>query len=183
MKRWNLLVVIVVALLVVSGCTSTQQNPKTIREANVCGDGVCGATEDCNTCLKDCICGSGQYCDSMGICKTPVCGDGTCSATENQTQTCCDDCGCSSISVCNKVTETCQDKIPISDEIVRTTALFYMLANNISGNITQILDAYYNDQTVKQVSINCRIAELPYPCAVYLYIDATGQIVDSVRVA
>ncbi len=46
---------------------------------DVCGDGTCGSTEDCNTCAADC-----------GAC--PFCGDGTCDSNEN-CDTCETDCG------------------------------------------------------------------------------------------
>ena len=167
----------------ISGCMNTQQGPKTIHEANVCGDGVCGATEDCNTCIKDCSCGSSQYCDSVGICKTPICGDEICSAIENQTQTCCEDCGCTSGSVCNKVTETCQKKLTLSDDDLRTIATEYMKINDINGTVTVIMDTYYRNQTVKQVNIDCKASGASYPCMVYIYVDNIGKVIGSVRSA
>lgn len=176
MKNILLVAIILISVIVAGGCVQT---PKSIKEANICGDDICGATEDCNTCSKDCSCDVNKYCDSMGICRIPVCGDSVCSKIENQSQTCCDDCGCTTNNVCNKVTGTCQSKSNITDDVLKVVATEYMKAKNISGNITTILDAYYKNQTVKQVNINCKIADMPYPCMIYLYIDASGKILDS----
>ena len=176
MKTWIALAGILVVIIILSGCT---QNTKTPREVNVCGDGICGVTEDCNTCIKDCACDSSQYCDANGVCKAPVCGDGICSATENESQSCCEDCGCIGDKICNKVTGTCQDKAIISDDTIREIATQYMRDNNISGNVTTIVDVYYKNQTVKQVNIDCKTSNVLYPCMVYLYVDSSGKVLES----
>lgn len=166
-------------LIIISGCTQPEQ--KTIKQTNVCGDGICGATEDCNNCAEDCRCKSGEYCSDNGICRGDVCGDEICSAKENKTQTCCEDCGCLLNKICNKVTQTCQEKSTISEEKIRKAANDYMDDNKITGNIIGIKDAYYKDEVLKQVNIDCKTEEIPYPCAIVLYINTNGEIVEDVR--
>ena len=179
MRKDLVFVGMLILVVVVSGCT--QQSSKSIKEANICGDGICGATEDCNNCAEDCGCKSGEYCSDNGICRSDVCGDEICSAEENRTQTCCEDCGCLLNKVCNKVTQTCQDKTTISKEKVRKAANDYTDENNITGTITGIKDAYYKDEILKQVNIDCGAEEIPYPCAIVLYINAEGKIIEYIR--
>jgi hypothetical protein len=157
--------------------------PKSIKEANVCGDGICGATEDCNNCPQDCGCKSGEYCSNIGICRENVCGDGVCSNEENMTHNCCEDCSCTFDKICNKVTENCQEKINISEGDVTKIANDYMNKNSINGTIIEITDAYYKNETIKQVNIDCRTKEIPYPCQIVLYINSTGKIVEEMRTA
>jgi hypothetical protein len=96
-----------------------------------CGNGVCEAGEDCNSCPQDCLSGTGGgSCDACfkgscdGVCH-PVketsdcpdcapgwcCGDGFCSGDET-VDNCAVDCGCSSDAECNDnetcTTDTCQ---------------------------------------------------------------------------
>lgn len=168
-----------ILVVVVGGCT--QESPKSIKETNVCGDGICGATEDCNNCVEDCMCKSGEYCSDNGICRSDVCGDEICSFEENRTQTCCEDCGCLLNKICNKVTQICQDKATISEEKIRKIADDYMVDNEITGTITGIKDTYYKDEILKQINIDCRAEEIPYPCAIVLYIDGSGEIVEDMR--
>lgn len=166
-------------VIIISGCV--QQTPKSIKETNVCGDGICGATEDCNNCPQDCGCKSGEYCSSTGVCRTDVCGDSICSSNENKTQSCCEDCGCLSNKLCNKMTQTCQDKLIISEDEVRKVASNYLIKNNVSGNITSIIDTYYKNETIKQVSINCKTEAMPYPCQIILYVNNAGDIVEEIK--
>jgi len=170
---------ILVLVLVISGCI--RQAPTTIREVNTCGDGICGATEDCNNCIEDCACETGEYCSDTGICRTQICGDEICSPEEAETQSCCEDCGCLVNEICNKVTQTCQGRATISEEDVRTVAENYLSENNIDGKITEIMDAYYEDKILKQVGIDCRTGETPYPCAIVLYINDKGAVVEEIR--
>lgn len=179
MRKDLILIGILCFVIFISGCI--QQTPKTVKEANVCGDGVCGATEDCNNCVEDCGCELGEYCSDVGICRTDVCGDEICSPEENRTQSCCEDCGCPADKICNKITQTCQEKPTISDEDVRKVANDYMGENNINGTITGIIDAYYGNETLKQVNIDCGTEETPYPCAIILYVNNEGQIVEDIR--
>jgi agmatine/peptidylarginine deiminase len=63
-----------------------------------CGDGECGAGEDCFTCPADCGCGGGEICNMVaGECDT--CGDGECSEGEN-CLSCPFDCGCDQYQAC-----------------------------------------------------------------------------------
>ncbi len=62
-----------------SACVDEVQSVCGLACAGACGDGVCGAGEDCNTCPGDC-----------GACV--VCGDGVCDVTED-CNTCPGDCG------------------------------------------------------------------------------------------
>jgi len=176
----KLLLLVIVVVIVFAGCV--QQAPKSFKEVNFCGDGICGVTEDCRTCPQDCRCKPGEYCSETGICRVNVCGDGICSPLENQTQSCCEDCGCPSDKICNKVTQTCQEKPTISDEDVIKIVENYMKENNITGKITSIIDTYYKNETLKQVSIDCKSKELPYPCSIILYINNDGRIVEEVRI-
>jgi len=178
MNKKLLFVIILISFIFVSGCIQT---PKTVQEANVCGDGICGATEDCNNCMQDCGCKAGEYCSDTGICRKEMCGDEICSTEEEETQTCCEDCGCPSDKICNKIIQQCQEKATISEEDVRGIANDYMKENNISGTITRILDVYYKNETLKQVNIDCGIKDVPYPCAIILYINDNGEIVEGVR--
>jgi hypothetical protein len=58
-----------------------------------CGDGACGAGEDCSTCPGDC-----------GSC----CGNGTCDAIQGEhCGSCAEDCGCGEGEVCEVVIRTC----------------------------------------------------------------------------
>lgn len=171
---------ILILLIAISGCTQTTQS---IKEINVCGDNICGATEDCNNCPKDCGCKQGEYCSDIGVCRTELCGNEICSPEENTSQSCCEDCGCLSNKICNKVTQTCQEKATISENDVRKIANNYMSQNNITGTITNITDSYYKESITKQVSINCKTEEINYPCVVILYIDNSGKILEEIRTA
>lgn len=155
--------------------------PKTPEEINVCGDGICGITEDCRNCVEDCGCPIGEYCDELGICRKEVCGDGICSSYENKTQTCCEDCGCPIDKICNKITQTCQERPIISYEEVKTIATNYLRERNITGTILRIFDTYYKNFTVKQVVINCKIEDIPFPCEIVLYINNAGEIIEELR--
>ncbi len=179
MRKEMVLIAFLTLIIFVSGCI--QETPKTIKEVNVCGDGICGVTEDCNNCVEDCGCESGEYCSDIGICRTDVCGDEICSSEENKSQNCCEDCGCPNDKVCNKVTQTCQEKAIISEETIKKIVSDYLDENNITGTITEIIDAYYKNETLKQVNINCRTKEIPYPCAIVLYINNEGEIVEAIR--
>jgi len=150
-------------------------------DANICGDGVCGLSEDCNNCVKDCVCEVGKYCSSIGICKIEVCGNGVCSKDEKLSDSCCEDCGCKENEICNKVTQKCQIKSTISEEDVRNITSNYLQENNIEGQIINIIDAYYKEQTIKQVSIDCGTSEIPYPCQITLFIDDFGKILEEMK--
>jgi hypothetical protein len=59
----------------------------------MCGDGVCDASENHDSCCADCGCANGLVCQD-GQCVSPAkCGDGKCNGDETQS-TCCQDCGC-----------------------------------------------------------------------------------------
>jgi len=181
MKREILIVLgLIVFTIFISSCI--KQSTKSIREVNVCGDGVCGVTEDCEVCPEDCGCNPGEYCDEIGVCRKDVCGDEICSPIENRTQSCCEDCGCPSDKICNKVTQTCQERPSISDEDVKIIVETYLRTNNINGRIVNIVDTYYKNETVKQVNIDCKTQELPYPCLITLFISNEGKILEELRI-
>jgi len=154
-----------------------QQTPKTTKEANVCGNKICEVSEDCNNCPSDCGCKPNEYCSSTGICRANVCGDGICSEQERQAATCCEDCGCPSDKVCNKFTQQCQEKTTITETQINNIVKTYLLNKSINGTVVQIVDTYYANQTVKQVTVDCRTQNLPYPCQIILFVDNSGNIV------
>jgi hypothetical protein len=179
MRNKLLLIEILVLIVFISGCV--QQSPKTIQESNVCGNNICGATEDCNTCIEDCACKPNEQCDNIGICRTDVCGDEICSIEESETQACCEDCRCQSGEICNKVTQSCQETSIISEDDIRKIANDYMNENTIDGTVINIIDAYYKQETLKQANIDCTTEELPYPCQIILYINNEGNIIEEIR--
>ncbi len=66
-----------------------------------CGDGTCGAGENCGNCEADCGCEAGFVCEA-GECIEEVvdpCGDGTCAEDEN-CATCEADCACADGAEC-----------------------------------------------------------------------------------
>jgi len=177
--RYQNFIPILFLMILISGCV--QEKQKTIKEANICGDGICGATEDCNNCAKDCECESNEYCDKLGICRKEICGDEICSSGEKELKNCCEDCGCTIDEVCNKVTHGCQSKPTIPETNVREIAENYLKENKIEGKIIKILDIYYRDKTVKQVDIDCKKEGEEYPCSITLFISNDGKIVDVLR--
>ena len=140
-----------------------------------CGNGICELTEDCNNCAKDCGCSQEQYCSTNGICRSYVCGDGICSA--NEKDTCCKDCGCAADQVCNDNTQKCQIKSTVSEIDVTTITNNYLKDKNITGTIANITDIYYENQTVKQVTINCRDEKGLHPYQIMLIINNIGSII------
>ena len=73
-----------------------------------CGNGVCGAGENCGNCPADCKCGALEQCNG-GVCQT-YCGNGVCDGTET-TATCPGDCPpatCNNNGICGDISaETC----------------------------------------------------------------------------
>ncbi|MBN2014602.1 MAG: hypothetical protein JW778_05435 [Candidatus Altiarchaeota archaeon] len=65
-----------------------------------CGDGYCGAGENCLNCPSDCGCRSGYVCDDGECEKEPSCGDGLCDEDENCLN-CISDCKCKSNFYCD----------------------------------------------------------------------------------
>ncbi len=179
MQKEIVLTGILVLIIIVSGCI--QGSPKTIKEANICGDGICGATEDCNSCSEDCGCKTGEYCNDIGICREYVCGDEICSPEEEKAQNCCEDCECPSDKVCNKVTQSCQEEATISEDNIKEIVNDYMVENDFEGSIKNIIDTYYKNEIIKQVNIDCSREEVPYPCEIILYINNDGEILEEMR--
>lgn len=55
-----------------------------------CGDSICSANENCGSCIADCSCQSGYFCNQASICQQKICGDNICSAQETcDTDSCC----------------------------------------------------------------------------------------------
>ena len=152
--------------------TSMQKIPTAI-----CGNKICEVTEDCNSCQTDCGCKINEYCSPSGLCRVNVCGDEICSEQEKQASSCCEDCGCPSDKVCNKFTQQCQQKTTISESQINDIAKTYLASKSINGTIVKIVDTYYANETVKQVTIDCKTIDLPYPCQIILFIDNKGDIV------
>ncbi len=108
-RRNQWLSAVAIAVLLVSGCGASALNPGDDggggddQGAKACGDGICGAGENCTTCSVDCglctscgdhTCQASETCSSCpedcNVC--PKCGDGYCNNGENCT-TCAPDCG------------------------------------------------------------------------------------------
>lgn len=176
MKKLLIIGLVLFLILLVSGCKKAE-----LQDVNICGDDVCGLTEDCNTCVEDCACETGKYCDPSGICREYVCGDEICSDEEKAAKSCCEDCGCEAGEICNKVTQKCQAKPTVSEDVVKTAVDNYLKENNIIGKIIDITDVYHKEQTVKQVRVDCKTEEMDYPCEVILFIDNEGNIVEEMK--
>lgn len=169
-------IVSIMLLIVISGCGGSRLiNP------NICGDGQCTLMEDCNTCPQDCVCSNGEYCNEEGICRKDVCGDETCSENEKVNNICCEDCGCLTDNICNKVTQKCQEKIEVSGDIINQTVNEYLTKNGISGNIKTIIDTYYKEQAIKEITIDCGAEGSPYPCEIRLFLNEKGEIIEEIR--
>lgn len=166
---------IILGIILVSGCS--QKDP------NICGDDICTLTEDCNNCIQDCACKTGEYCDEIGLCRNIVCGDDICSDKEKIDESCCEDCGCLEEKVCNKVTQKCQEKIEVSENLINNVVDKYLIDNEIEGKIVKITDTYHKDNIVKQITIDCKTEEKPYPCLRILLINEKGEIIEEVRTA
>jgi hypothetical protein len=104
-------------------CTSEVGSVCGLTCSGSCGDGVCDASESCQSCPNDCgpcntcgdgICGMGESCQSCstdcGPCNT--CGDGVCDMGES-CQSCASDCG-----ACN----TCGDGVCDASESCQSCA-------------------------------------------------------------
>ncbi len=175
MKKIIISSIAIFLLVVMSGCVSQESKD------SVCGDGICSTLEDCNRCAKDCSCKNGEYCSDVGICLKETCGDEICSNSEKQASSCCEDCSCANEKICNKVTQKCIEKTALTDTEVRTIAEDYLKKNSISGKITNLIDTYYKEQAVKQVTIDCMQEGSEYPCQMILYIDNRGSIIEELR--
>jgi|GEM_PF-3753727 len=172
------LILIIVVFVITAGCA--EQAPQTIKEANICGDNICGATEDCNSCVVDCACIEG-FCDENGICRSEICGDELCTPEEGSGKNCCEDCGCDNGEICNKITQNCQTTSDMSEDLIKDTVHQYLAETNTDGKIDEIKDAYFAEKAVKEVKVDCRQDESLYPCQIILYIDENGNIIESKR--
>ncbi len=147
-----------------------------------CGDNICSLTEDCNTCVEDCACKSDESCTDVGICKKEeMCGDEICSEQEKINDDCCEDCGCDEDKICNKITQKCQEKIIVSDDIINNIVQDYLAENSLTGTIKKTTDSYHGQQIIKAVSIDCKEPEAEYPCEIILFINEEGKIIDEMR--
>ncbi len=167
-----LMITTLVLLFIVVGCT---------KSGPVCGNKVCELKEDCNNCIKDCSCKSSESCQENGVCLSEVCGDDVCSVSEKSSLSCCQDCGCSNDLICNKANQQCQEKSQIDDDKIQQIAQDYLSNNKLSGKIVGIQDTYYKEQTVKQVTIDCRTITYPMICKIILFIDNNGKVVEETR--
>jgi hypothetical protein len=73
-----------------------------------CGNGICNNTnENCSSCLQDCACGQGQYCDQgLKTCRSN-CGNGIVDQGENCSN-CPSDVQCSNGTYCKQSTSSCE---------------------------------------------------------------------------
>jgi hypothetical protein len=174
------LILLLIALIVI--ITVTVYLTNYYQGGSVCGNGVCEIKEDCKNCPQDCVCKANEYCTETGICKpVSICGDSICSPQENSTQVCCEDCGCPFNEICNKYTHRCQLKSTISSKTVEEIINNYLTENNITGKIISIQDTYYENQAVKQISVDCREKDVVFPCRILFYVNDTGNIVEVIR--
>ncbi len=79
-----------------AGATTTSAAPPS---GSVCGDGVCDANEDCNSCSVDCSSCFAPTTTSAAPPSGSVCGDGVCDANED-CSTCSTDCGTCGTASC-----------------------------------------------------------------------------------
>jgi len=96
MKSSLILLIPCFIIAIFPGCGNVENNP--------CGNGVCepGYEETCLTCSIDCGCTQGETCQN-GVCITSgLCGNGSCDMGED-TQSCPQDCPCSSGYDCGPV--------------------------------------------------------------------------------
>ena len=106
------------ALTTTSASTTTTSREEPM---DVCGDGICGQTENCWDCPQDCKCAVGEYCSSEEKkCLKPVCGNQKCEIFENSAN-CCIDCPCEiSYTKCNNETKACETpSMAIGDEEIK----------------------------------------------------------------
>jgi hypothetical protein len=174
-KLFMVIFSISIVLIILSGCTNQTKN------LNKCGDGICTLTEDCNNCAKDCGCINNQFCSDNGICKKAVCGDGICSQDEKINNICCEDCGCGNSQICNKINQKCQNSIQLDGNAINKTVNDYLIKNNLTGKIKKIVDAYYKEQTIKEITIDCGTEGLSYPCEIVLFINEKMEILEDRR--
>lgn len=171
-----LIIIFVVGMIVLSGCTTKISNNE-----NVCGDGICTLIEDCNTCIEDCSCEEGESCTPSGICRSSVCGDEFCSELERSSDSCCEDCGCEEGSLCNKINQKCQLKLVVNEDKIKQAVYEYLTENELEGKIIDISDEYYQEQSIKQVRVDCSKEDIPYPCGLILFVDEEGKIIKGMR--
>ncbi len=148
----------------------------------ICGNGVCGETEDCSTCASDCACSASQNCNSFSVCVEKVfCGDGTCSEGE----TCCSDCGCNAGQVCDESLNLCLPAASPPSAAVQSATTAFLTRNNNSYTVGEVTDYVYEGVPVKKVRMQCNediatgFLDEAYPCDVYLLIDSSGNILDT----
>ena len=178
MNKPILIILGIVLLLVVSGCTTltSQYNTKSdsysrddssLTDAlfgTQCGNGRCEQGESLNNCCQDCGCDTGFYCIS-GLCQSQ-CGDSV-KASDETSENCCQDAGCPTGEVCqnNKCVEL---KPEISATFTQTTESFsvtYLKAkgdkvgqitlknngNDIANDVKLVLSSqngYFSDKTI-----------------------------------
>lgn len=148
----------------------------------ICGNSLCGETEDCSTCLVDCACTSFQNCNPFGVCVEKVfCGDGICS----QGETCCSDCGCTARQVYDDALNLCLPTASPPSTAVQSATNSFLARNNNSYTLGEVTDYVYDGVPVKKVRMQCNedilagFLDEAYPCDIYLLIDSSGNLVDT----
>ncbi|MEK6842944.1 MAG: hypothetical protein AABY04_00490 [Candidatus Micrarchaeota archaeon] len=145
---------------------------------DLCGNGICGLSERCDTCQVDCGCDSTQYCSSdNGICyRNEACGDNICTALEKSNANCCTDCGCTATQVCSQFSNKCAIKVSLTDAQVTALVEKYLIDNSDKSTIIEIFDTYYLEKTVKGVKLDCKENTGAW-CQEILLIDGSGKVV------
>lgn len=129
------------------------------------------------SCTSNNQCQNGSYCSSYEVCIKNVCGDGVCLVPENQSN-CPIDCGCPSGQVLNEYLNRCQTAVTLSPSTINAIVGNWLTYNAINGTITGISDTYYENQTVKSVTVNCAPPNSKYPCQLVFYINYQAQIIN-----
>ncbi len=140
--------------------------------------GKTGSSTYSPQCTNDSQCSQGSYCSSFGACLRSTCGDGICTSQERQSSSCPVDCGCAQGQVLNKYLNQCQTSLVLSQTAINNLVNNWLSHNAINGTITTTNDAYYGNQTVKLVNVNCAPPNAQYPCQMTFYINYQAQIVN-----
>lgn len=138
-----------------------------------CGDNVCGIGEDCSNCEEDCGCQANERCDEIGVCRREVCGNDVCAVGEKNR--CCEDCGCNSGFICNEVKHTCQAPINLDEATIND------IVKDYDGEIIEVTDVYYDQETAKEVRISCELEMKDFPCEIVIFINKDGEVIQEYR--
>lgn len=141
--------------------------PSTAVPPAYCGNGVCDASESCNTCVEDCGCSGSEVC-AEGLCKIPPsCGGKQCQAG----------------SFCNDFKQTCVTPLPIKKDVQTKVIQAYLnKETTLDGKPVQYMgaeDSYYGEKTVKILVFDCSTAQLG--CRLLALVDEKGNVIEEDR--